>query len=76
MEIITAPGARPNAAWLNFVVTTKARSKIRQFLRTCAPKSPWCWAAACSTMPRRQEHRRHPEARVKQVLADTKHENL
>ena len=33
VEIITAPGARPNAAWLNFVVTTKARSKIRQFLK-------------------------------------------
>ncbi|MFM2486787.1 bifunctional GTP diphosphokinase/guanosine-3',5'-bis pyrophosphate 3'-pyrophosphohydrolase [Celerinatantimonas yamalensis] len=34
VEIITAPGARPNAAWLNFVVTGKARGKIRQFLKT------------------------------------------
>lgn len=25
VEIITAPGARPNAAWLNFVVSSKAR---------------------------------------------------
>ncbi|MBY5994103.1 bifunctional GTP diphosphokinase/guanosine-3',5'-bis pyrophosphate 3'-pyrophosphohydrolase [Ferrimonas balearica] len=33
VEIITAPGARPNAAWLNFVVTAKARSKIRQVLK-------------------------------------------
>ena len=33
VEIITAPGARPNAAWLNFVVTAKARTKIRQFLK-------------------------------------------
>ena len=34
VEIITAKGARPNAAWLNFVVTGKARSKIRQVLKT------------------------------------------
>ena len=27
VEIITAKGARPNAAWLNFVVTGKARAK-------------------------------------------------
>lgn len=33
IEIITAPGARPNAAWLNFVVTGKARGKIRQLLK-------------------------------------------
>ncbi|GIU20108.1 bifunctional GTP diphosphokinase/guanosine-3',5'-bis pyrophosphate 3'-pyrophosphohydrolase [Shewanella colwelliana] len=34
IEIITAKGARPNAAWLNFVVTGKARSKIRQLLKS------------------------------------------
>lgn len=33
VEIITAPSARPNAAWLNFVVTGKARSKIRHYLK-------------------------------------------
>ncbi|MCR3756075.1 MAG: bifunctional (p)ppGpp synthase/hydrolase SpoT [Sodalis sp. Psp] len=33
VEIITAPGARPNAAWLNFVVISKARAKIRQMLK-------------------------------------------
>lgn len=33
VEIITAPGARPNAAWLNFAVTSKARAKIRQVLK-------------------------------------------
>ncbi|MBK5143629.1 bifunctional GTP diphosphokinase/guanosine-3',5'-bis pyrophosphate 3'-pyrophosphohydrolase [Budviciaceae bacterium BWR-B9] len=33
VEIITAPGARPNAAWLNFVVSSKARTKIRQMLK-------------------------------------------
>ncbi|WP_111498158.1 MULTISPECIES: RelA/SpoT family protein [Marinobacter] len=33
VEIITAPGARPNPAWLGFVVTGKARSSIRHFLK-------------------------------------------
>ncbi|MCE2593951.1 bifunctional GTP diphosphokinase/guanosine-3',5'-bis pyrophosphate 3'-pyrophosphohydrolase [Motilimonas cestriensis] len=33
IEIITAPGARPNAAWLNYVVTGKARNTIRQMLK-------------------------------------------
>ncbi|QDF65373.1 bifunctional GTP diphosphokinase/guanosine-3',5'-bis pyrophosphate 3'-pyrophosphohydrolase [Shewanella sp. SNU WT4] len=33
VEIITAKGARPNAAWLNFVVTGKARARIRQVLK-------------------------------------------
>lgn len=33
VEIITAPGARPNPAWLSFVVTGKARSNIKHFLK-------------------------------------------
>jgi guanosine-3',5'-bis(diphosphate) 3'-pyrophosphohydrolase len=34
VEIITTPGAHPNPAWLNFVVTGKARSNIRHFLKS------------------------------------------
>jgi len=34
VEIVTAPGARPNPAWLNFVRTGRARSKIRHYLKT------------------------------------------
>jgi GTP pyrophosphokinase/guanosine-3',5'-bis(diphosphate) 3'-pyrophosphohydrolase len=33
VEIITTPRAQPNMAWLNFVVTGKARSSIRHFLK-------------------------------------------
>jgi guanosine-3',5'-bis(diphosphate) 3'-pyrophosphohydrolase len=33
VKIITAPNASPNPAWLNFVVTGKARSNIRHFLK-------------------------------------------
>ncbi len=33
VEVITAPGARPNPAWLNSVRTGRARSKIRHYLK-------------------------------------------
>ncbi len=33
VEIVSAPGARPNPAWLNFVVTGKARTHIRHALK-------------------------------------------
>lgn len=33
VEIITASSARPNPAWLNFVVTAKARSAIKHYLK-------------------------------------------
>ena len=33
IEIITAPWARPNPLWLNFVATAKARAAIRGYLR-------------------------------------------
>jgi guanosine-3',5'-bis(diphosphate) 3'-pyrophosphohydrolase len=33
VEIITAPGARPNPGWLSMVRTGRARSKIRQYLK-------------------------------------------
>jgi guanosine-3',5'-bis(diphosphate) 3'-pyrophosphohydrolase len=33
VEIITAKGATPNPAWMNFVVTAKARASIRQYLK-------------------------------------------
>src|SRR5574343_1180467 len=33
VEVITAPSARPNPGWLNFVRTGRARSKIRHYLK-------------------------------------------
>ena len=38
VEIVTAPGARPNAAWLKFVATGKARSRIRHYLKNLQQK--------------------------------------
>jgi guanosine-3',5'-bis(diphosphate) 3'-pyrophosphohydrolase len=34
VEIITAKGATPNPAWVNFVVTAKARMAIRHYLKS------------------------------------------
>ncbi len=33
VEIVTAPGARPNPSWLTFVTTAKARATIRHYLK-------------------------------------------
>ena len=33
VEIITASGAKPNPAWLSYVVTAKARTNIRHYLK-------------------------------------------
>jgi len=33
VEVITAPNAHPNPAWLGYVATSKARSNIRHFLK-------------------------------------------
>lgn len=33
VEVVTSPSAHPNPAWLNFVVTGKARGNIRNFLK-------------------------------------------
>jgi GTP pyrophosphokinase len=34
IQIITAKGARPNPSWVNFVVTAKARSAVRHYLKS------------------------------------------
>jgi GTP pyrophosphokinase/guanosine-3',5'-bis(diphosphate) 3'-pyrophosphohydrolase len=34
IEVITSTAARPNATWLNFVVSSKARLQIRTYLRS------------------------------------------
>ena len=36
VEVITAPVSAPNPAWLGFVRTARARSKIRHYLKTLA----------------------------------------
>lgn len=38
IEIVTSPSAKPNPAWLDFVVTARARSAIRHYLKTMRQK--------------------------------------
>ena len=53
VEIVGAPNARPNPAWLNFVSTGRARSKIRHYLKNMeqeeSPTSAGrCWPRRCA----------------------------
>ncbi len=64
VEIITAPGARPNPAWLDFVVTGKARANIRHHLknlrreeavnlgRRLLDRALGAWGTALADLPR------------------------
>jgi len=77
VEIITAPGARPNAAWLNFVVTGKARGKIRQLLKKLRSNE------SVSLGRRLLEHalgetslEQLPKANIDKVLADLRQPDL
>ncbi|MBE8168697.1 MAG: bifunctional GTP diphosphokinase/guanosine-3',5'-bis pyrophosphate 3'-pyrophosphohydrolase [Shewanella sp.] len=77
VEIITASSARPNAAWLNFVVTGKARAKIRQVLKHVKGKD-------AISLGRRLlnhalgEHKLETidSAQIEKVLTDTKHDTI
>ncbi|BDQ67958.1 bifunctional GTP diphosphokinase/guanosine-3',5'-bis pyrophosphate 3'-pyrophosphohydrolase [Shewanella xiamenensis] len=77
VEIITAKGARPNAAWLNFVVTGKARAKIRQVLKSLKADD------AIALGRRLLNHALGktkldsiPAEQIEKVVRDTKHANL
>jgi GTP pyrophosphokinase len=47
VEVVTAPVSTPNPAWLGFVRTGRARSKIRHHLKTLAQPSRSSWAKSC-----------------------------
>ncbi|ABE56710.1 (p)ppGpp synthetase I, SpoT/RelA [Shewanella denitrificans OS217] len=77
VEIITAKGARPNAAWLNFVVTGKARGKIRQVLKSMKG------ANAIVLGKRLLNHalgvnklESIPQEQLEKVIRETKHKDL
>lgn len=77
VEIITAKGARPNAAWLNFVATGKARAKIRQVLKSLKGDD------AIALGRRLLNHALGktkldsiPPEQIEKVVRDTKHANL
>ena len=49
VEIITAKGAMPNPSWVNFVVTAKARSAIRHYLKSLRRTEAIASGRSCST---------------------------
>lgn len=77
VEVITAKGARPNAAWLNFVVTGKARAKIRHILKSLTEDD------AVALGRRLLNHalgskkiKDIAEEQIQKVIQDTKHTSL
>jgi guanosine-3',5'-bis(diphosphate) 3'-pyrophosphohydrolase len=43
------PNRNPNKDWLEFAVTSRARSKIRSSCATSSASRRWCWAATSSS---------------------------
>jgi GTP diphosphokinase / guanosine-3',5'-bis(diphosphate) 3'-diphosphatase len=77
VEIITAPSARPNAAWLNFVVTSRARTKIRQFLKNLRSEESIVLGRRLlgHALGGKRLEEIAPD-NIKKVLQDTKHETM
>ncbi len=77
IEIITAPNARPNAAWLNFVVTSRARTKIRQFLKNLRSEESIVLGRRLlgHALGGKRLEEIAPD-NIKKVLLDTKHDTL
>ncbi len=76
VEVITAPGAQPSPGWLNFVVSGKARSNIRHFLKSqrhteSAILGRRLLERALSSL--NQELDDVPESRIEALLQETGH---
>ncbi|PSJ45278.1 guanosine-3',5'-bis(diphosphate) 3'-diphosphatase [Zobellella endophytica] len=77
VEIITAPSARPNVAWLNFVVTSRARTKIRQFLKNLRTEESVLLGKRLLNHALGAKNLEDiPAERIAQVLKDTKHGSI
>ncbi|GLS84968.1 bifunctional GTP diphosphokinase/guanosine-3',5'-bis pyrophosphate 3'-pyrophosphohydrolase [Paraferrimonas haliotis] len=77
VEIITAKGARPNAAWLNFVVTAKARARIRQVLKSVEEKDAISLGRRLLNHALGDAHLDDIDPQIlQQVIEDTRHDNF
>ncbi len=73
VEIKTAPNSRPNIAWLNFVVTGKARAKIRQYLKSQeANEAQQLGERLLRSALGQVSYDEIPESEFKRVLQETK----
>lgn len=77
IEIITAKGARPNAAWLNFVVTGKARAKIRHLLKSLKEDDAVILGKRLLNHALGENNIEDIDPKqIEKVVADTKHDTL
>lgn len=77
VEVITSPRAKPNASWLNFVVSAKARSYIRQYLKKLQAKEAVALGNRLLRHALGSVKLDHiPRADIDRVVAETKHENF
>ncbi len=79
VEIITAQNARPNPAWLNFVVTAKARANVRHYLKNLQRDE--AIALGRRLLDNELSHRklstdRLPQSAIDEVLKELKLESL
>ena len=77
VEIITSPRAKPNASWLNYVVSARARARIRAYLR----KQQTDEALVMGTRLLRHalgstKLEDISQADIERVLAETKHDSF
>ncbi|HDP89475.1 MAG TPA: bifunctional GTP diphosphokinase/guanosine-3',5'-bis pyrophosphate 3'-pyrophosphohydrolase [Thioalkalivibrio sp.] len=73
VEVITAPNARPNPAWLGFVVTGKARANIRHHLKSMKEDEAVALGRRLlekALIPLGQSLDTVPEAQVQALLAE------
>jgi len=68
-EIITAPGARPNPAWLNHVRTGRARAKIRHHLKTMEQEESYALGEKMLAQALRAEGLTLPDTNPSDTLA-------
>ncbi len=77
VEIITSPTGRPNTSWLNFVVTSRARSKIRQYLKNMTEEEALVLGRRlfinCVNVRNINEI---PQEKIDQILKETEHSSI
>lgn len=77
VEIITAANAKPNANWLNFAITAKARSHVRNYLKRQRSEEAMSLGNRLlrHALGRIKLDEIEPE-KIDQVLEETNHESL
>lgn len=77
VEVVTSKAAHPNATWLNFVVTSKARLQIRTYLRSKEQNdSEALGLRLLSHALGKRELLDIPEEKVQQVIKESGHETF